>query len=572
MRNVAFTVIFIALVLVASCGQSARSRVSAVLDDVEAYINERPDSALAVLEGVDSEALRTRALRARYALLHVMALDKCYADITDPGLLAPAVGWYEHHGSPDEKMKSLFYQGRIAQDRKDQNGAAVCYARAEEYADGVKDRHALALLYLAEASVYNTVFNVDKEEEHVGKALTMLRESDDPYYGAAVGHLALVYQTRREWRKADSLYQDALSKIGNHPHTTAILLSNYARMKLLQQEKDPAGALELLNRKRELSGGSLSSQEVGAYAYAAGLLGDKRTEEALVTRLESLTGESREKALMWLYRIALLHDSTDVALSLLQEARSLEDGTINDALSDSVSAALRSYSEQRAGEERNRRWREVLVLSLILLVTVLAATLSILHRRRVEAERDGLLRLSTSLEKEMKEAMEQNRQQVVRLEEREGELSERERKLDRLKQDYNRERMSRFRQAGNLGSIVLLKEKNRITEETAWRLLKRELVYIHHLDGNGSELIRRMDHELDGMISSLRKDLHLKGKPQEVLFLCCCILDMDAQVLADLTGKESLDAVYKKRSRLKAKVLALGKPEYQILFKEKKVN
>lgn len=103
-------------------------------------------------------------------------------------------------------------------------------------------------------------------------------------------------------------------------------------------------------------------------------------------------------------------------------------------------------------------------------------------------------------------------------------------------------------------------------------MLKQELVYIHHLDGNGAELIRRMDHELDGMISRLRDDLKLRGKPQEMLFLCCCILDMDASVLADLAGKDSIGAVYKKRSRLKAKVLSLGKPEYRILFKERKSN
>lgn len=36
-----------------ACGTWPRSRTDAVLDDVESYINERPDSALAVLRELD---------------------------------------------------------------------------------------------------------------------------------------------------------------------------------------------------------------------------------------------------------------------------------------------------------------------------------------------------------------------------------------------------------------------------------------------------------------------------------------------------------------------------------------
>lgn len=61
-------------------------------------------------------------------------------------------------------MKTLYYQGRIAQDKKDQNGAAVFYSRAEAYSDLVTDRHALGVLYLAEATIYNTVHNLEKEK------------------------------------------------------------------------------------------------------------------------------------------------------------------------------------------------------------------------------------------------------------------------------------------------------------------------------------------------------------------------------------------------------------------------
>ena len=152
--------------LLVSCERSrSDSRVSATLDDVESYINDHPDSALAVLRSVDTTALHTRALRARYSLLRVMALDKCFEDITRPGLLDPAVNWYERHGSADECFKTCHYSGRIAQDRGDKIGAAMGYARAEKLSDKVKDRHALGLMYLAFGSLYNSVHNSQKELE-----------------------------------------------------------------------------------------------------------------------------------------------------------------------------------------------------------------------------------------------------------------------------------------------------------------------------------------------------------------------------------------------------------------------
>ena len=70
-------VLFSLIGIMSSC---ERSSTSILLDDVESYIQERPDSALAVIRGIDTLELRTDADKAKYSLLHVMALDKNYID------------------------------------------------------------------------------------------------------------------------------------------------------------------------------------------------------------------------------------------------------------------------------------------------------------------------------------------------------------------------------------------------------------------------------------------------------------------------------------------------------------
>ena len=100
---------FLVTILLTACAPASQRRVGAVLDDVESYINDRPDSALAVLRGLDSTAvIRRPAQRARAALLHSMALDKCYIDLQTDSILAPAVAWYRRHGTPDERLKTHY--------------------------------------------------------------------------------------------------------------------------------------------------------------------------------------------------------------------------------------------------------------------------------------------------------------------------------------------------------------------------------------------------------------------------------------------------------------------------------
>ena len=54
-----------------------------LLNDIETYIQEKPDSALIVLSSVDKAELNTKSLRAHFALLYAMALDKNWIDTTD---------------------------------------------------------------------------------------------------------------------------------------------------------------------------------------------------------------------------------------------------------------------------------------------------------------------------------------------------------------------------------------------------------------------------------------------------------------------------------------------------------
>ena len=561
MKTVSRVLFAVALVLLPGCKSLPGYRVTRVLDDVETYINDRPDSALAVLRGLDSTVVRGRALRARFALLHTMALDKCYEDITVPGLLEDATAWFSRHGSPDDRMKAYYYQGRIQQDKGYLKEAAIAFSQAEYYAEEATDTHAVALLYNAFASIYDAVHNTQKELEYVEKELSVMKESGDPMYYSALGNLAMVYHTRKDWALADSLYQKAISHSDAYPHALAIYLSNYARMKLLHSEKDPQGAIDLLNRKREISSGVLSPKEVGAYAYALDLLGNRKTADALIDRLQALPDASRSEVVSWLYRISLSRGDQTRALTYLRAMLDVEYEEVVETLSDSVSQALQDYYVQKAQQERERKLQQgVLGLSTIVLLLLLAIAL-LLRERRLRLERDRLISIRAALEQDLRE--QENRTEIYS-----SELSSR---IELLRKQMQQERLDRLRNSGRYGYWLWMEQNSRFSDKEVVRALRKDLQEICAIEQDYRALERRLDRELDGLFSRLKEDLGLNGKTQEERFLCFWLTGLRADMIAELMGITT-NNVYVKTYRLEDRIRHLNNPEYLPLLKKKPIN
>ena len=140
-----------------------------ILHSAGAYIGERPDSALALLDMIPREKLRGRKPEAEFALLYSMALDKNCIDETDDSLINIAVKWYRRHGSADDCLKAYYYQGRIYQNAGDNERAIESFFMAERYIEKSGDNTQKGLLYNAKAAIYESLFQF---RESIGNART----------------------------------------------------------------------------------------------------------------------------------------------------------------------------------------------------------------------------------------------------------------------------------------------------------------------------------------------------------------------------------------------------------------
>lgn len=148
-------------VLLFACTSCSDSPEMEKLTLTETLIEERPDSAFTILSGIDKNGLKSRREKAKYALLMSMALDKNYVDTTTFDILQPAIDYYLRKGTPDEKLKTYYYQGRIYQNQGDRDNALGCFLKGLDFSKECKDSLVIARSLVASGYLYKDFFDIE---------------------------------------------------------------------------------------------------------------------------------------------------------------------------------------------------------------------------------------------------------------------------------------------------------------------------------------------------------------------------------------------------------------------------
>ena len=159
----------------ASC--TPHSKHWETLMQVESFIEERPDSALTVLQGIDKEALSGKEEEAKHALLLSMALDKNVIDRTDFEVLQPAIDYYQNYGTATDKLRTHYYEGRIYTNQGDRTSASIRFNQALTLGEESDDIRTKARIHFAQANIYNKLYKFDKYIEENKLAAEYFKEA-----------------------------------------------------------------------------------------------------------------------------------------------------------------------------------------------------------------------------------------------------------------------------------------------------------------------------------------------------------------------------------------------------------
>ena len=297
--------------------------------------------------------------------------------------------------------------------------------------------------------------------------------------------------------------------------------------------------------------------EAGAYAYALALSGKSEASESLKKQLDTLTGRARVDVLPWLNSLAVFHGDYRRAYYYLAEARSEEDDTISETLTDSVTQALQDYYEQVSLHERKQRFRQGIGALAIMLLLLLLTMMQLYIARNNRVECDRLLSIRRELEQDL-------RAQEIRTETLTDDFSSR---LAQLRVQLQQERLGRLRKNGRYSYWMWMGKKGRSSDSEIIKILRKDIQDVCSLEKDTSALEQRLNADLDGIVSHLKKDLGFSDRSEESRFLCYWLINLRPDMIAELLGI-STNNVYVRAHRLELRIKALNKQEYNSLLEQ----
>lgn len=540
-------------------------QTKSLLQDVETYIQERPDSALRVLRKVDSLTLNTKSLRARYSLLFAMALDKNYIDTTALSILEPTVAYYERLGSPQDKMLSCYYLGRIYANRKDYPNAVIFYSQAlrESSAD---DYYHKGLAYEALANAYSASFNTEEELRNAILAHDCFDKIRDKNLALSRYKIAQAYHNNEQFDLADSLYSSVYSGLDSTSKLAFYAMEDQVSNDLQREGPDVERDLRLLEYVAEHRG-NLTLTSYYEYAYLLLLIGNKSTAENILSQLSEI--DESVETMEIRYRIAKYEEHDKEALTLLKGSLLYQNDVVKKQLAQSVFKSQSDYyrltaevSEQKS-TIANQRSVIILIASLMM-----AGLLYIVFMKRKTAlirEKDRLAqaveeseRLLETVRNRAKQEKEERDKDIFDLKSR----NERERdKIKELRDMYVSLYQKRFYEIGKYYDAASSHRLESIKEKAYHDVISSTQALFEEI-ASGSEgqkkFEARINADLDDIVSKIRSDFP-KLKDDDIRFICYLIVGFDTSTISFLMDI-SKENVRVKKHRFREKLNGYSGP------------
>lgn len=177
MRNI-FTYIvgFSCLVFGFSCrNQAGRSKI--LIRQAESLMEQYPDSALLLLNGIKNPESLRKSVYYHYYLSLIQAKDKAYGDITSDTLIFRVQNYYTKKHDPEMAALASFYCGRVRQEQQDYDKALQIYLDAEEYLSKTNNDNLKGLFAASIGDIYYEQLLKNKAIEQYKSAKTHFKKA-----------------------------------------------------------------------------------------------------------------------------------------------------------------------------------------------------------------------------------------------------------------------------------------------------------------------------------------------------------------------------------------------------------
>ena len=370
-----------------------RSVVVALMDGAEDVMNDAPEHSLELLDSIDSQAIRSRALNARYALLYTEAQYKCYIPSQSDSLIMIAVRYYSTGNHPEQLFRSYYCLGCIYYELGQLNDAAVALSEAERFSGNVDDFRR-GLLYSQLGVVYSESYDENRAEQcYKIAADCYCRSGKQTHWAYAVNCIAISKMNQHDFESADSLLCIVQEYAVDNDDRQLYINSIVNRLSCCLYSDEIDSCSSLVNHYLSTIGEPCDEWQILSL-FADYYIKDKDYVQA-ESYLEKAwrCAKSYSDSINYYYLSSILAENKghkDEALAFHKEYVSLQNNNLRKILRQPVLGAQKDHFQTIAELEalKNKHGRTVLTLSVIIFTLIIVIILIYHHykRKRVEEQ------------------------------------------------------------------------------------------------------------------------------------------------------------------------------------------
>lgn len=374
------TVIYSLLLATLCMGCSGRLSMRQ-LEQLEARMNDVPDSVLAVLTATDMPQWGER--RALYALLTVQAQDKSGIDVADDSLIRLATRYYDRKGLPLRRLQAFYYQGRVYANTGLSHEAMTAYTRAEEFVDEVDAPYPVGLLYAQMGVLYGNDYDYQRALDYMGNALNHFEKADkERLLYITKRNMGLFHMNMLQFPQAEALFNESLSWGEAHNDTYII----YHSIDQLLRSYDATANIEALDSlfvryPVNTLPKNTATHSIIAHYYAA--KGNKIAAEDALSQAWAVSTTTDDTAKLWnkSYLVGKLLGNKDMALRSHEHLLAHQDSVLRITLRQPLLASQLTHYQNRLEVEelRNLNYRYLMGIAALVIIIV-AVVLWMLYR------------------------------------------------------------------------------------------------------------------------------------------------------------------------------------------------
>jgi hypothetical protein len=545
-----FSLLLCVVIVLQTLAACSAQDVKSFLSSADSVMMEKPDNALAMIECIDTSKIYGLRLKARYSLLHTMAIDRIGKDTSDYALIKDAAGYYRYHGNALDKARTLFYEGRIYFNCKDYTSANTCFLNALTISEGIDDEWLKGMICYYLSECYNR--NRIKVDELKYSQLSMAHfclHGVPRYIDNARYKLATANHNNGYYDTADSLY--AMIPAGSASYKYALL--GRGENEVSKINPNPKAAVSYFEEAYK-EGAPFELCYLYEYAYALLLDGQTEAADRLILRLKDTTPDV--KSIWWKYAIERKTGDDKNALLYYEDYAQQQSSYISSLLSQSLyKAESINYSAQKKQAEDKTI---ILSLTLVAVASTLFLTIFLIigitanKRKKMELERNRLVQQINEIQG-----------LLDTLKAADDKEKEHAQEMSSLQACYVSLYREQFSEIGKLIGI------NMEISTQADEIQRKHMLFINDVldelssdERKNKKFEERVNRSLDNIVLKIRADFPELSE-ESIRLLCLIIAGFKDPAIATIMNK-SISAVSTRKSRLRKQILEADTPNHEL--------